>query len=157
VGQLLARLGQKVDAHELQEIMVEIDADGTGEVSVEEVRRPLRPVWRLTEIYLCNVCSCQEILRSNGRGQFESWWERQDPSLHALIRWKFFEPAQIVAAISTPLAPFNWMLATPAASAPAADESSSLAVVKAGSRSLHELGEWLEPGRPLYAYSPAAS
>jgi ATP-dependent RNA helicase RhlE len=23
----------------------------------------------LTEIYLCNVCSCQEILRHNGRGQ----------------------------------------------------------------------------------------
>jgi hypothetical protein len=23
----------------------------------------------LTEIYLCNVCSCQEILRRNGRGQ----------------------------------------------------------------------------------------
>eukprot|EP01047_Picozoa_sp_COSAG01_P071938 COSAG01_NODE_11306_length_1962_cov_1.798175_1_plen_48_part_10 len=22
----------------------------------------------LTEIYLCNVCSCQEILRRNGRG-----------------------------------------------------------------------------------------
>eukprot|EP01047_Picozoa_sp_COSAG01_P007487 COSAG01_NODE_286_length_19421_cov_123.895663_1_plen_71_part_00 len=70
MGQLLARLGQKVDAHELQEIMVEIDADGTGEVSVEEVRQPLRPVWRLTEIDLCHVCSCQEMLRSNGRGQF---------------------------------------------------------------------------------------
>eukprot|EP01049_Picozoa_sp_SAG25_P007139 SAG25_NODE_567_length_6885_cov_9.281757_5_plen_56_part_00 len=25
----------------------------------------------LTEIYLCNVCSCQEILRRHGRGQ--SW------------------------------------------------------------------------------------
>jgi hypothetical protein len=23
----------------------------------------------LTEIHLCNVCSCQEILRRNGRGQ----------------------------------------------------------------------------------------
>eukprot|EP01049_Picozoa_sp_SAG25_P015028 SAG25_NODE_2891_length_1331_cov_0.860390_1_plen_106_part_00 len=23
----------------------------------------------LTEIYLCNVCSCQEIVRRNGRGQ----------------------------------------------------------------------------------------
>eukprot|EP01047_Picozoa_sp_COSAG01_P007488 COSAG01_NODE_286_length_19421_cov_123.895663_2_plen_131_part_00 len=120
-----------------------------------EKQRP-RPV--LTEIYLCHVCSCQEMLRSNGRGQFESWWERQDPSLHALIRWKFFEPAQILAAISTPLAPFNWMLAAPAASASAsAADEPSLAVVKAGSRSLHELGEWLEPGRALYAYSPAAS
>jgi hypothetical protein len=29
----------------------------------------------LTEIYLCNVCSCQEILRRNGRGQetLRSW------------------------------------------------------------------------------------
>eukprot|EP01047_Picozoa_sp_COSAG01_P053602 COSAG01_NODE_5763_length_4048_cov_1.373259_3_plen_116_part_00 len=28
-------------------------------------------VWAavVTEIYLCNVCSCQEILRRNGRGQ----------------------------------------------------------------------------------------
>jgi hypothetical protein len=38
--------------------------------SENEVRRPLcafgRPV--LTEIYRCNVCSCQEILRRNGRG-----------------------------------------------------------------------------------------
>jgi hypothetical protein len=34
------------------------------------VRRPLRPFRRvLTEIYLCNVCSCPEILRRNGRGQ----------------------------------------------------------------------------------------
>jgi hypothetical protein len=35
-----------------------------------EVRRPLRAFRRpiLTEIYLCNVCSCQEILRRNGRG-----------------------------------------------------------------------------------------
>jgi curved DNA-binding protein CbpA len=35
-----------------------------------QVRRPLRPFRRsvLTEIYLCNVCSCQEILRRNGRG-----------------------------------------------------------------------------------------
>jgi hypothetical protein len=33
-------------------------------------RRPLRPFWRaLAEIYLCNVCSCQEMLRRNGRGQ----------------------------------------------------------------------------------------
>jgi hypothetical protein len=33
--------------------------------------RWLRPLWRpvLAEIYLCNVCSCQEILRRNGRGQ----------------------------------------------------------------------------------------
>ena len=34
----------------------------------------------LTEIYLCNVCSCQEILRHNGRGQGDcdrlvrQWW-----------------------------------------------------------------------------------
>jgi hypothetical protein len=26
----------------------------------------------VTEIYLCNVCSCQEILRRNGRGQLEA-------------------------------------------------------------------------------------
>eukprot|EP01047_Picozoa_sp_COSAG01_P024040 COSAG01_NODE_1473_length_10193_cov_13.155736_3_plen_80_part_00 len=25
----------------------------------------------MAEIYLCNVCSCQEILRRNGRGQGE--------------------------------------------------------------------------------------
>jgi hypothetical protein len=32
----------------------------------DAVRRPLRPFWRavLTEIYLCDVYSCQEILRS---------------------------------------------------------------------------------------------
>jgi hypothetical protein len=37
----------------------------------QPVRRPSRPFWRpfLTEIYLCNVCSCQVILRRNGRGQ----------------------------------------------------------------------------------------
>jgi hypothetical protein len=36
-----------------------------------KVRRPWRPSWRpfLTEIYLCNVCSHQEILRRNGGGQ----------------------------------------------------------------------------------------
>jgi hypothetical protein len=36
-----------------------------------EVRRPLRPFRRpvLADIYLCNACSCQEILRRNGRGQ----------------------------------------------------------------------------------------
>jgi hypothetical protein len=35
-----------------------------------KVRRPLRPLRRpfLAEIYLCNVCSCQERLRRNGRG-----------------------------------------------------------------------------------------
>eukprot|EP01047_Picozoa_sp_COSAG01_P026713 COSAG01_NODE_1731_length_9369_cov_35.048220_5_plen_107_part_00 len=35
------------------------------------VRRPLRHFWRaaLTEIYRCGVCSDQEILRRNGRGQ----------------------------------------------------------------------------------------
>jgi endonuclease/exonuclease/phosphatase family metal-dependent hydrolase len=34
-------------------------------------RRPWRRLWRavLTEIYLCNVCSCQEVLRRHGRGQ----------------------------------------------------------------------------------------
>jgi hypothetical protein len=37
----------------------------------DQVRRPLRPFWRAvsTELYLCNVCFCQEILRRNGRGQ----------------------------------------------------------------------------------------
>jgi hypothetical protein len=38
----------------------------------EEVRgRCVRPFLAavLTEMYLCNVCSCQEILRHNGRGQ----------------------------------------------------------------------------------------
>ena len=25
----------------------------------------------MTEIYLCDVCSCQEILRRNGRGQVD--------------------------------------------------------------------------------------
>jgi hypothetical protein len=37
----------------------------------DAVRRPLRPFWRavLTEIYLCDVYSCQEILRRNGRVQ----------------------------------------------------------------------------------------
>jgi hypothetical protein len=36
-----------------------------------QVRQPLRPFWPavLTEIYLCNPCSCQEISRRNGRGQ----------------------------------------------------------------------------------------
>jgi hypothetical protein len=46
------------------------------EVEVARVRRPLRALWRpvLTEIYLCNVRSCQEILRRNGRGgQFRGW------------------------------------------------------------------------------------
>jgi hypothetical protein len=37
----------------------------------EQVRRLLRPLWSadLTEIYLCNACSCQEMLRRNGRCQ----------------------------------------------------------------------------------------
>jgi hypothetical protein len=40
-----------------------------GELAAERtatVRRPLRPFGRrfLTEIYLCNVCSCLEILRA---------------------------------------------------------------------------------------------
>jgi hypothetical protein len=40
------------------------------------VRRPLRPLWPAvwTEIYLCDVCSCQEILRRNGRGQLRVGW-----------------------------------------------------------------------------------
>jgi hypothetical protein len=46
------------------------------------VRRPLRPFVAavLAEIYLCNVCSRQEILRRNGRGQGDcdrlvrQWW-----------------------------------------------------------------------------------
>ena len=35
-----------------------------------EVRRSLRPFLaaELTEMYTCDVCSCQEILRRNGRG-----------------------------------------------------------------------------------------
>jgi hypothetical protein len=39
----------------------------------------------LTEIYLCNVCSCQEILRRNGRGQelSELTWEPQ--TLHKTL------------------------------------------------------------------------
>jgi hypothetical protein len=43
------------------------------EVGMLMVRRPLCPFWRpvLTEIYLCGVCSCQEILRRNGRGQVQ--------------------------------------------------------------------------------------
>jgi hypothetical protein len=34
-------------------------------------RRPLRPGWRprVTEIYICGVCSCQEMLSRNGRRQ----------------------------------------------------------------------------------------
>jgi hypothetical protein len=38
----------------------------------KQVRRPLRPFWRpicLRFTYMCNVCSCQNILRRNGRGQ----------------------------------------------------------------------------------------
>jgi hypothetical protein len=31
----------------------------------------------LTEIYLCNVCSCQEMLRRNGRGQGCRWTTRR--------------------------------------------------------------------------------
>jgi hypothetical protein len=37
----------------------------------------------LTEIYLCNACSCQEILRRNGRGQSiapgEASWQLEPP------------------------------------------------------------------------------
>jgi hypothetical protein len=42
---------------------------------VPEVRRPLRPFLAaiLTEIYLCGICSCQERLRRNGRGQSPRW------------------------------------------------------------------------------------
>jgi predicted unusual protein kinase regulating ubiquinone biosynthesis (AarF/ABC1/UbiB family) len=37
------------------------------------VRRPLRPFQRpfWLRFYLCDVCSCQEILRRNGRGQVD--------------------------------------------------------------------------------------
>eukprot|EP01047_Picozoa_sp_COSAG01_P001941 COSAG01_NODE_48_length_31904_cov_21.696997_25_plen_135_part_00 len=43
------------------------------EVGMLMVRRPLCPFWRpvLTEIYLCGVCSGQEMLRRNGRGQVQ--------------------------------------------------------------------------------------
>eukprot|EP01047_Picozoa_sp_COSAG01_P038343 COSAG01_NODE_3107_length_6575_cov_3.080296_3_plen_180_part_00 len=38
----------------------------------------------LTEIYLCNVCSCQEILRRNGRGQGQHRWRS---SMRRRRRW----------------------------------------------------------------------
>jgi hypothetical protein len=46
----------------------------------------------LTEIYLCNVCSCQEILRRNGRGQAaaEKASRRQDAA----------DAAQLVLGVS---------------------------------------------------------
>jgi hypothetical protein len=37
-----------------------------GPIGAASVASSLAAV--LTEIYLCNVCSCQEILRRNGRG-----------------------------------------------------------------------------------------
>jgi hypothetical protein len=40
----------------------------------------------LTEIYRCNVCSCPEILRRNGRGQewrYTEWFAFNDTSLVA--------------------------------------------------------------------------
>jgi hypothetical protein len=49
----------------------EVQGELLGAGVTEEVRRPLRPLWRLlAEICLCSVCSCQEILRRNGRA---SW------------------------------------------------------------------------------------
>jgi hypothetical protein len=48
-----------------------LSSDTGSEVSSARlVGRPLRPFRRpvLTGIYLCSVCSCQEILRRNGRG-----------------------------------------------------------------------------------------
>jgi hypothetical protein len=48
-----------------QKPFVQMAADGCN-----TVRRPLRPfrLTVLTDIYLCNVCSCQEILRRNAAG-----------------------------------------------------------------------------------------
>jgi hypothetical protein len=67
-------------------IMSRYDTDGDGTVDVFEFKQlwehidgaaALRPsFWRpiLTEIYLCDVCSCQELLRRNGRGQATRSW-----------------------------------------------------------------------------------
>jgi hypothetical protein len=52
----------------------------------------------LTELYLCNVCSCQEILRSNGaaRAQLSRW--RQVDALVSVRRRTGRRPAQLTQA-----------------------------------------------------------
>jgi ABC-type transport system involved in cytochrome bd biosynthesis fused ATPase/permease subunit len=55
----------------LLRILPEFAPPGTRIHVVHQVRRPWRPSFLaavLAEIQLCNVCSCQEILRCNGRG-----------------------------------------------------------------------------------------
>eukprot|EP01047_Picozoa_sp_COSAG01_P069574 COSAG01_NODE_10328_length_2192_cov_4.946011_3_plen_81_part_00 len=65
---LSAREAELAQQHQQQQL-AEREARAV-ERNAEEVRRSLRAFRRpvLTEIYLCNVCSCHEILRRNGRG-----------------------------------------------------------------------------------------
>eukprot|EP01047_Picozoa_sp_COSAG01_P035107 COSAG01_NODE_2669_length_7278_cov_3.791057_5_plen_275_part_00 len=84
MGQFSQRLASLREVFNLEFVGAEADLDQVlptmrrhGVLSVDDgdgdamVQRPLRPFWRpvLTEMYLCDVCSCHEILRRNGRGQ----------------------------------------------------------------------------------------
>jgi hypothetical protein len=52
------------------------------------VWRPSRPLWRpfSTEIYLCNVCSCQGMLRRSGRAQARARCESARERTRRLLR-----------------------------------------------------------------------
>eukprot|EP01047_Picozoa_sp_COSAG01_P034556 COSAG01_NODE_2602_length_7394_cov_2.281563_4_plen_139_part_00 len=95
------------------------------------MRRPLRPFWRpfSTEIDLCDACSCQEILRCNGRGQAaergrrgraraKAERARQDPT------WAELQAEEVVLSFLSLCACSAWCirLPVPHSSAPSAAE-----------------------------------
>jgi ubiquitin-activating enzyme E1 C len=51
------------------EVISKITADPTLQLKVRAAAVASCLAAVLTEIYLCGICSCQEILRRNGRGQ----------------------------------------------------------------------------------------
>ena len=135
----------------LAQIFQELDTDGSGDLDKAELAKLLVRLGQ--KVSETSVDMLMEELDEDGGGEvslseLEEWWAKQDPALMSLMSWSFFDTKQLIAVVSTVAAPFNWLLAQQ-------DEEGQLAVVKAGTRNILEIGDWLEEGSSgstLYAF-----
>ena len=135
------------NASEIGRIFNEIDEDGSGCLDREEVSRLLA---RMGQKYAERSSEIFDSIDGDGSGEielgeFEEWWGAlSDPGATALIRADvgFFSFEQVLASVSRPGSPYNWVLAMPDPAKPT--------IFKAGSLGMSELVEWLDDTRVLY-------
>jgi hypothetical protein len=133
---------------ELAQIFQEMYGDYSGQLDSHKVGELLSRMGQ--RVSAGNLHQTMASIDNGGCGEvsfqeLEDWWNQQDPALMSLMSWTFFDATQLVSAVASVSAPFNWLLAKLA--------DGDLQMIKAGSRGIHEISDWINGDDcPMYAF-----